>query len=206
MLKIGGIARQIRRECIMNGSAKGSGEDFEKYGISVNPKERLEWWIRESWNACWDGHDIPRSELIQLEDNCVTTHSSTAAAGLVDDARDLITLVCIFDTHNSTPSGIPDGGILLHAGDLTNKGTFAELQAQLDWINTLPHPHKVVIGGNHDRILDEEFVSKHPNRSEPGDSDRRYQLDWGSITYLRDLYNDHCPEAQPHIIWVASYP
>jgi hypothetical protein len=76
------------------------------------------------------------------------THSSTAATSLVGDARDLITLVCISDTRNSTPSGIPDGDILLHAGDMTNKGTFAELQAQLDWISTLPHLHKVAIGGN----------------------------------------------------------
>lgn len=112
------------------------------------------------------------------------TQSSTAAASLVDDARGLTTLVCISDTHNSTPSGIPDGDVPLHAGDLTNKGTFAELQAQLDWINTLPHLHKVVIGGNHDRLLDEEFVSNHPNRFELGDIDRRHQLNWGSITYL----------------------
>ena len=112
------------------------------------------------------------------------THSSTTAASLVDDTEVSITLVCISDTHNSTPSVIPDGDVLLHAGDLTNKGTFAELQAQLDWINTLPHPHKVVIGGNHDRLLDEEFVSNHPYRLESGDIDRRHQLNWGSITYL----------------------
>ena len=112
------------------------------------------------------------------------THSSTAAAGVGDEVRDLIALVCISDTHNSTPSGIPNGDILVHAGDLTNKGTFTELQAQLDWINTLPHPHKVVIGGNHDTLLDEEFITDHPYRVEPGDIDRRHQLNWGGIKYL----------------------
>ena len=60
---MGGIARQIRRECIKDGSVKGSEEDVEKSGISVDPKERLEWWIRESWKACEDEHDIPPSEL-----------------------------------------------------------------------------------------------------------------------------------------------
>ncbi|CZR70162.1 related to phosphoesterases [Phialocephala subalpina] len=108
----------------------------------------------------------------------------TDTGSRLDDARALIALVCISDTHNSTPSGIPDGDILLHAGDLTDKGTFAELQAQLDWINTLPHLHKVVIGGNHDTLLDEEFITNHPYRVEPGDIDRRHQLNWGSITYL----------------------
>ncbi|KAN0114735.1 putative rhamnogalacturonate lyase [Hyaloscypha variabilis] len=117
------------------------------------------------------------------------TYSSIVAAGPADGARALITLVCISDTHNSTPSGIPDGDILLHAGDLTRTvsgqcGTFTELQAQLDWINTLPHPHKVVIGGNHDTLLDEEFITNHPYRVEAGDIDRRHQLNWGSITYL----------------------
>lgn len=58
VLKMGSIARQIRRECIKNGSVKGSEEDVEKSGESVDPKERLEWWIRESWKACGDGHDI----------------------------------------------------------------------------------------------------------------------------------------------------
>ena len=115
--------------------------------------------------------------------SAVSSHLSTAAAVRADDQA-LITLVCISDTHNSTPSRIPDGDILLHAGDLTNKGTFAELQAQLDWINTLPHPHKVVIGGNHDTLLDEEFITNHPYRVEPSDIDRRNQLNWGSITYL----------------------
>lgn len=39
--------------------------------------------------------------------------------------------VCISDTHNIQPE-LPDGDVLLHAGDLTNRGTFDELQAQLD--------------------------------------------------------------------------
>ena len=38
--------------------------------VSVDPKERLEWWIRESWKACEDEHDIPQSEFSQLEENC----------------------------------------------------------------------------------------------------------------------------------------
>jgi hypothetical protein len=69
VLKMGAIARQIRRECIKSGGVKGLEEDVEKSGISVDPKERLKWWIRESWKACEDGHDIPQSELSQVEEN-----------------------------------------------------------------------------------------------------------------------------------------
>lgn len=56
-LKMGGIARQIRRECIKNGRVKGSEEDIGEIGIGVDPKERLEWWIRESLKGCEDGED-----------------------------------------------------------------------------------------------------------------------------------------------------
>lgn len=54
---------------------------------------------------------------------------------------------------------MPDGDVLLHAGDITDKGTFEELQAQLDWLKSLPHMHKIVIDGNHDRLIDAEYVT-----------------------------------------------
>ena len=57
-----------------------------------------------------------------------------------------ITVVCISDTHNLQPD-LPDGDLLVHAGDLTSFGTFDELQSQLDWLNKQPHRYKIVIGG-----------------------------------------------------------
>jgi len=56
-----------------------------------------------------------------------------------------IRIVCISDTHCLTSVHIPDGDLLIHAGDLTNAGTPAELQAQIDWLDSLPHKHKVAI-------------------------------------------------------------
>lgn len=38
--------------------------------------------------------------------------------------------------HTRPPISIPPGDILLHAGDLTNYGTFDELQAQLMWLTS----------------------------------------------------------------------
>ncbi|KAG9632525.1 hypothetical protein KCU69_g20257, partial [Aureobasidium melanogenum] len=61
-----------------------------------------------------------------------------------------IRVVCLSDTHCQIPASVPDGDLLIHAGDLTQAGTPKELQAQLDWLNSLPHTHKVVIAGNHD--------------------------------------------------------
>lgn len=59
-----------------------------------------------------------------------------------------IRVVSISDTHNQQPD-LPDGDLLLHGGDLTQNGTFEELQAQLDWLNSQKHHCKVVIGGKY---------------------------------------------------------
>ena len=61
---------------------------------------------------------------------------------------DTLRLICISDTHNDDcRSHVPDGDILLHAGDMTDFGTLEEFQAAVDWIISLPHPVKVVVAG-----------------------------------------------------------
>ena len=60
-------------------------------------------------------------------------------------------LVAISDTHGLHRSlQIPDGDILVHAGDLTRHGTLDDVIEFNDFLGTLPHPHKIVIAGNHD--------------------------------------------------------
>ena len=88
-----------------------------------------------------------------------------------------IVIVCVSDTHNTTPA-LPPGDLLLHAGDLTEKGSLAELQAQLTWLDAQPHTYKVVIAGNHDLLLDAAV--------EKGAGESPAELDWGSIIYLQD--------------------
>ncbi|KAG7006342.1 hypothetical protein G7Y79_00015g039320 [Physcia stellaris] len=83
---------------------------------------------------------------------------------------DPIKVVCISDTHNDTPT-VPEGDLLLHAGDLTQGGSFQEVSETLTWLRSLPHPHKIVIAGNHDFILQSEEKDK---------------LDWGEIIYLQE--------------------
>jgi predicted phosphohydrolase len=55
------------------------------------------------------------------------------------------------DTHGyHRDVDVPDGDLLIHAGDFT---MFGEVDAVRDfntWLGTLPHSHKVVIAGNHD--------------------------------------------------------
>ncbi len=66
-------------------------------------------------------------------------------------------LVAIADTHNRHAQlELPGGDILIHAGDMTGRGSLRELEAVADWLRAQPHPHKVVIAGNHDFALQQK--------------------------------------------------
>lgn len=70
-------------------------------------------------------------------------------------------LVAISDTHGHHDSlTVPDGDVLIHAGDFTKHGTLAELDAFNTWLDTLPHTHKIVVAGNHEHALDSEERSQ----------------------------------------------
>jgi predicted phosphohydrolase len=45
---------------------------------------------------------------------------------------------------------VPDGDLLVHAGDLCQTGDLDEVERAARWLRALPHRHKVVIAGNHD--------------------------------------------------------
>lgn len=64
-------------------------------------------------------------------------------------------LVLIADTHEKNKEVvIPDGDVLVHAGDLTYLGDYYAVSDAAAWLNSLPHKHKVVIAGNHDYLFE----------------------------------------------------
>lgn len=68
-----------------------------------------------------------------------------------------IRMVAISDTHGLHRGlTIPGGDILMHAGDVTRRGTLADLEAFNAFLGELPHQHKLVIAGNHDWCLQNE--------------------------------------------------
>ncbi|KAL2195098.1 Metallo-dependent phosphatase-like protein [Corynascus similis CBS 632.67] len=69
-------------------------------------------------------------------------------------------IVCISDTHNSTVK-LPKGDVLIHAGDLTNQGSYSELSKAVQWLEKADFEAKIVISGNHDITLDPDFYAKH---------------------------------------------
>ena len=66
-------------------------------------------------------------------------------------------IVCISDTHDLHDAlEVPDGDVLLHAGDFTGNGAPERIEAFDDFLGRLPHAHKVVIAGNHDFLFERE--------------------------------------------------
>ncbi len=59
-------------------------------------------------------------------------------------------VVCISDTHLRHDFEIPDGDILIHAGDATRSGAAQEVAAFAEWFGGQPHAVRVCIPGNHD--------------------------------------------------------
>jgi Icc-related predicted phosphoesterase len=60
-------------------------------------------------------------------------------------------IVALSDTHGKYRDiTVPDGDVLIHAGDMLKYGSRKEIPDFRDWIEELPHSVKIVIAGNHD--------------------------------------------------------
>ena len=83
-------------------------------------------------------------------------------------------ITCISDTHNKheqIPAKYLTGGdCILHSGDMTGRGTRAEIEPFLAWFNELPYKYKILIAGNHDFFFEQApeyeiqaVLAKYPN-------------------------------------------
>ncbi|KAE8162650.1 Metallo-dependent phosphatase-like protein [Aspergillus tamarii] len=105
-----------------------------------------------------------------------------------------IRVVCLADTH-SQRCDVPDGDLLIHAGDLSLHGSAAEIQETVNWLKSLPHSYKVVISGNSDRFFDvtsrlaEDKLPTTPLADSASNGAaqlrRGIPIDWGDIHHLQ---------------------
>jgi predicted phosphohydrolase len=66
-------------------------------------------------------------------------------------------IVCLSDTHGRHGQlSVPEGDVLVHAGDFSMAGRTDEIERFDRWLGTLPHPHKVVVAGNHDFLFERD--------------------------------------------------
>eukprot|EP00929_Paragymnodinium_shiwhaense_P082480 TRINITY_DN43472_c0_g1_i1.p1 TRINITY_DN43472_c0_g1~~TRINITY_DN43472_c0_g1_i1.p1 ORF type:complete len:273 (-),score=34.01 TRINITY_DN43472_c0_g1_i1:306-1124(-) len=73
--------------------------------------------------------------------------------------------VAVSDTHSQHwgMGTIPDGDVLLHAGDLSIYASEEEIRDFNTWLGSLPHKHKIVIAGNHDFLFDDKWCDVPSN-------------------------------------------
>ncbi len=67
-------------------------------------------------------------------------------------------IVCISDTHNQTPK-LPSGDVLIHAGDMTTQGSYAELRKTVEWLEKTEFQAKIVIAGRSTSSLDQRITN-----------------------------------------------
>ncbi len=84
-------------------------------------------------------------------------------------------LVLLSDTHSLHDAvQVPDGDVLVHAGDCSGRGRPDEIEAFGHWFRALPHPHKVFVAGNHDFLFQDD-----PQRARALLGDVHYLQDFG---------------------------
>ena len=96
-------------------------------------------------------------------------------------------VVCISDTHNHHDEiPVPDGDMLIHAGDFSIFGNEGEARAFATWFRNQPHKHKIVIPGNHDKFavysysLLKEFLGPDVHYLDNQGIDIEGYIIWGS--------------------------
>ena len=69
--------------------------------------------------------------------------------------KEAIKIVALSDTHSYHHKvDVPAGDVLVFAGDLMTCGRkFHEVMSFASWFMKHPHPHKVLVAGNHDRLF-----------------------------------------------------
>jgi hypothetical protein len=102
-----------------------------------------------------------------------------------------VRFVCISDTHTRTKGlaeKIPDGDVLIHAGDFTNVGEISGVKQFSEFLHSLPHPHKIVIAGNHDLSFEPATFDQTFARFGRGKTDehRHAKQMLTGCTYLED--------------------
>ncbi|KAJ6616515.1 Metallo-dependent phosphatase-like protein [Mycena sp. CBHHK59/15] len=91
--------------------------------------------------------------------------------------------VLLSDTHAHI-FPVPDGDVLLHAGDLTRHGTRRDLRRTMEWLYALPHPLKIIIAGNRDFALDRPWYDVNWKRTQPKAEEPVWEPPDGIMTLL----------------------
>lgn len=79
-------------------------------------------------------------------------------------------IVAIADTHlyHDDLRVLPEGDVLIHAGDLLQRGDLSELDDALAWLASQPHARKILVAGNHDMCFERHAELVRPRLAQAG--------------------------------------
>lgn len=101
-------------------------------------------------------------------------------------------VVCISDTHNKHGAvDLPEGDLLIHAGDFSSMGYTHEVESFLKWIKKNSRKYTfgcVFIAGNHDRSFDQKYISEYGHRLEDDISEYNGML---KPKWLKDMLEEY---------------
>ncbi|KAJ6259582.1 rhamnogalacturonate lyase [Drechslerella dactyloides] len=115
---------------------------------------------------------------------CPGTSTPSGLATAPRNSTVRTTFLLVSDTHTIEPSlphdvyspfrtPFPRANVFIHAGDLTNRGTFKALKRAVSWITEIPAELKIIIAGNHDWRLDAAYWASATDSDVDGSDDER---------------------------------
>jgi len=112
----------------------------------------------------------------------------------------MLTLVAMADTHTFHDDlDIPDGDVLIHAGDLSRSGSLEQLETARDFLMAQPHRYKIVVAGNHDRAFE-----THPEQARSLFKDMIYLQDEFCVIEGVKFYGS--PWTPAYMDWAFNLP
>lgn len=93
----------------------------------------------------------------------------------------MMKIVHISDTHGfHNKIKVPYGDVLIHSGDISNRGEKYMVEDFIEWFVNQPHPYKIFIAGNHDICFDENHSinQSYIQKEMWGDDYLKLKPDW----------------------------
>jgi Icc-related predicted phosphoesterase/GNAT superfamily N-acetyltransferase len=142
----------------------GDNNKFEDTPKSLDSLYNLE------QNYAWSvDHDTAYAKLhFKFGSNWFQETKGELNVGKAKCQQNYIRFVSISDTHGkhralSENDMLPEGDVIIHAGDFTNTGSIKQTEDFCAWFSSLPYKYKIVIAGNHDLTLDKEWYQDENN-------------------------------------------
>ena len=117
--------------------------------------------------------------------------------------KENFTVVCIADTHTlHNEIALPEGDIIVHAGDATYRGTIKEVEDFARWYGKTPYRHHIFVAGNHDFLFEN---STHLAKTIMQDNGITYLQDEAVVVYDPEVAKTITVYGCPHTPWFHDW-